>query len=159
MKKSFYILLVLSLLILSSCNDKELSIKGIYINSIVFIEYSGSDGKNILKSDSQIEVFYDKNGIAEKVDHPNLTYPNGFTITTERNAQPYGSDELCIKVFPSNYYNEENLSTTYIKLGEYQIDTIRCQFYITSNKTWHNGTLVWDIDNNETSFPLINIIK
>jgi hypothetical protein len=168
MKKSIFLLLMLSLilgLLMSSCNDKEQADKGVFISTILFIKYSHPDGTNLLKNDSQIEVYYDKNGFAEIVNQPNLDYPKGYMITTERDAKPDGSDELCVKVFPSDYYNEENISTTYVKLGNYQMDTIQCQFNITPNsvslcKTWHKGTLVWDLTTKMGSpYPLIKMIK
>ncbi len=149
MKKSFFLFIKLPLLlglIMSSCNDKEQAISGFYMNRIFSIQYVSVDGTNILQNDSPIEVYYEKNGIAQKVERSNLDYPNGFTITSQRNTAPNGSDELCVKVFPSDYYDDEDISTTHIKLGDHQMDTIQCQFNITSNsiyltKTWLNGTL------------------
>jgi hypothetical protein len=166
MNKLFFLFIKLPLflgLIMSSCNDKEQAIPGVSMNRIFFIEYVSVDGTNILQNDSQIEVYYERNGIAEKVERSNLTYPNGFIITSQRAAAPDSSDELCVKVFPSDYYNDEDISTTYIKLGDYQMDTIQCQFYRTPNliytlKIWHNGTLVWDKQTSSSS-PLIQIIK
>lgn len=167
-KKSIYLLLMmlplLMGLIMSSCNkEKELITEGFSMNRIFFIEYVSIDGKNILQDDSQIEVYYENNGIAQKVEQPNLTYPNGFAIVSQQNTAPNGSDELCVKVFPSDKLNDKNFSTTYIKFGDYQIDTIQCQFNITTNsvyltKTWLNGTLVWDIETKPSS-RLIQIVK
>jgi hypothetical protein len=168
MKKSVYLVILLPLLlglIMSSCNDndEEQVITGFSMNRIFFIEYVSVDGTNILQNDSPIEVYYEKNGIAEKVERSNLNYPNGFTITSQRNTASDGSDELCVKVFPSDYYSDENISTTYIKLGDFQTDTIQCQFERTANsfyltKTWLNGVLVWDIETKPSS-RLIQIIK
>ncbi len=151
-------------LIMSSCNkEKEQPISGFDMNRIFFIEYVSVDGTNILQNDSPIEVYYENNGIAEKINRSYLDYPNGYKITTQREAAPNGSDELCVKVFPSDYLNDESISTSYIKFGDHQTDTIQCQFQITTNtiyltKTWLNGTLVWDIDTKPSS-RLIQIIK
>jgi hypothetical protein len=150
---------------MSSCNDnyKEEPIPGFFLHRIFFIEYVSSDGINILQNDSPIEVYYKNNGIAQKVERSNLDYPNGFKITSQRNAAAYGSDDLCVEVFPSDYYNDEDISTTYIKFGDHQTDTIQCQFQRTTNsfyltKTWLNGILVWDLDTRPSS-RLIQIIE
>ncbi len=150
---------------MSSCNkEKGEPIKGVSMNTIFFIEYVSVDGTNVLQNDSPIEVYYKNGGIVEKVERSNLTYPYGFTITSQRNTAPDGSDELCVKVFSSDYYNVEDISTTYIKLGDSQMDTIQCQFHRTTNsidiiKTWLNGTLVWDSTSPSSPFPLIHLIK
>ena len=153
---------LLLILIISSCNDKEQAIQ-FYMNRILFIEYVSVDGINILQNHSPIEIYYEINGIAEKVERSNFDYPNGFKITSQQNAGADGSDELCVKVFPSDYYNDENSSTTFIKLGDHQMDTIQCQFQTTTNvfyltKIWLNGKLVWDIETRPSS-RLIQIIK
>ena len=165
MKKTHFLFKMcplLLILIISSCNDKDQATQ-FYLNRIFFIEYVNVDRINILKNDSSIEIYYEKNGIAEIVERPNLDYPNGFTMTTKRNALVDGSDELCIKVFPSDYYNEENISTTFIKVSDHQMDTIQCQFISVPNvfyltKIWLNGTLVWDMETKPSS-RLIQIIK
>lgn len=170
MKKSIYLFMIVSLLglIVSSCkneneNENEQVFIGVFINRVFYITYVNTDGTNILRNDSQLDVFYEQNGIAQKVERLNLDYPNGYTLTSLRNTAPNGSDELCVKVFPSDYYNEGNISTTFIKLGNNQMDTLRCQFQTTSNtfiltKIWLNGTLVWDKETAKAS-PLIQIIK
>lgn len=167
MKKLFILFMMLPFiigLIIISCNGEEKNMQDLYIGKLnVYLEYVSIDGTNILQNDSEIEVFYDKNGIVEKVNRSNLTYSNGFIITSKRDVAPNGSEELCVKVFPSDYLNVDNISTTYVKLGDHQLDTIQCQFYKASDlfyllKTWHNGTLVWDKQTNSTS-PLIQIVK
>lgn len=156
---------LLLVLIMSSCNkEKEQPTKGFSMKTIFFIEYVSLDGINIVKNDSPIEVYYDNNGVVQKVERSNLDYPNGFKITSQRNTAANGSDELCVEIFPSDYYNDEDISTTYIKLGDSQMDTIQCQFHRTSNsiyltKTWLNGTLVWDSTSLSSPFPLIRLIK
>ena len=148
---------------MSSCNDKEQAISGFSMNRIFFVAYVNVNGTNLLQNDSQITVYYERNGVAEKVQRSNLDCPNGYTLTSQRNTVANGSDELCVKVFPSDYMDNENISTTYIKFGNNQMDTIQCQFHTTSNsitltKSWLNGTLVWDIQT-ASSFPLIQIMK
>ncbi len=171
MKKQFCSYVVLSLLLgffMSSCTDnsealQDRPIKGVSFNTIFFIEYVNADGTNILHNDSPIEVFYEKNGIAEKVERLYLAYPYGFEITGQQEAIPDGSGELCVKVFASDYYSERKTSTTFIKLGDYPVDTIQCLFEMIPNgiyiyKIWHNGILVWDRTTKPSSL-LIQIIK
>ena len=170
MKKSIYLLLMvpflLGLVIMSSCKKVKVSeevIRGFSMNRLFYIAYVNPDGTNILQKDSQIEVFYEKDGIAQKVVRSNLDYPNGFRITSQRNTGPNGSDELCVEVFPSDYYNNENISTSYIKLGDHKMDTIQCEFNTTPNsiyltKIWHNGSLVWDIETAKAT-AFIQLIK
>ena len=86
MKKIFYLLLLIGALS-SSCNEKEETMKGFSMNRIFFIEYANADGTNILNYDSQIEVYYDRNGIAEKVHRSNLSFPLGYTITNIRDIK------------------------------------------------------------------------
>jgi len=149
---------------MGSCKkEKEQSTMGFAMNRIFFIEYVNVDGTNILQNDSPIEVYYKNNGITQKVERSNLDYPNGFTIVSQRNTAPYSSDELCVKVFPSDYYNDVDISTTYIKFGDHQADTIQCQFQRTTNsffltKIWLNGILAWDAETRPSS-RLIQIIK
>lgn len=148
---------------MSSCNNKEQAAPEFYMGKLyVYIEYVNVDGTNILQNDSQIEVYYEENGIAQRVIRQNLDVPFGFTITTQSDAARDGSNELCVKVSPSDYLDSENISTTYVKFGD-KMDTIQCQFYKSSNtfyllKTWHNGTLVWDKETAKAS-PLLRIIK
>lgn len=164
-EKIFLMLLLFLGLFMNSCNkeNKEQAKEALYIERIVYIEYVNMDGTNILQNDSQIEIYYEKNGIAERVARANLDYGNGYVITNQQDVASNGSNELCVKVFSSDYLDNENISKTYIRLGNNQMDTIQCQFYKSSEamyiqKIWHNGTPVWDIETADVS-PLIRIIK
>jgi len=141
MKKIFSLLLLI-VVFSSSCNEKEETMKGFSMNRIFFIEYVNADGTNILNYDSQIQVYYERNGIAEKVEQSNLSFPLGYTITSLRDVSPEGLNELCVKVFPSDYMDEEKSSITNIKLDDYQTDTIKCQFDISSNSVYLQKIMV-----------------
>lgn len=156
---------------LNSCNKdaakndtpEDRFFTGMALSRHFFIEYNNADGTNLLQNDSQIQVSYKKDGVAEIVQRGNLDYPNGYALVSQRNTAPNGSDELCVKVFSSDYDDSANMSTTYVKFGNTQADTFECQFNKTPNtvsiaKIWLNGTLVWDIQT-ATSVPFIHITK
>jgi hypothetical protein len=168
MKKSIYSFAIFSLvvLVLSSCKKDTKDdgiIKGVIIDVHFFIEYNNADGINLLQNDSYFQVSYMKGGVAESVQRPNLDFPNGYAIVSQRNTGPDGSDELCVKVFSSDYYDNSNTSVTYVKFGNNTTDTFKCQFYRAPNlvhliKIWLNGTLVWDAQTAESA-PFIHITK
>lgn len=164
-EKIFMMLLLFLGLIMNSCNkeNEEQSKEAFYINNVFYIKYVNMDGINILQNDSQIEIYYEKNGIAERVARANLDHANGYVITSQQNVASDGPDELCVAVFSSDYLDNENISKTYVKLGNNQMDTIQCQFHKSSEvlyvqRIWHNGTPVWDIETAKAK-PLIRIIK
>ena len=149
---------------MSSCRDKNLTDHVDYGNLNIYIEYLDSNGANIVQNDTQVAVFYEKDGIPQPVVRLNLDRPYGFTITSKRDISPKPPNELCVAIFPSDYMDNENLSTTYVKLGNNSMDTFRCQFYKDQHwiyllKVWCNGTLVWDSQTASTSSPLIKIVK
>jgi len=156
------------IVIICSCNKEkeknfEVNIAGVFVDKVFYIAYLNSEGKNVLDTNSQIQVFYLKDGTAEKVERSNLDSPNGFTLTSQRRTAANGSDELCFKVFPSDYEDNTNKSTTYIKFEDNTMDTLECQFQKTAEihllmKIWLNGSLVWDRQTAKT-LPLIQIIK
>ena len=168
MKKSVYSFVIFSSMILILCSCKKDTtydgvIKGVYINRHFFIEYKNAEGVNLLQNDSYIQVSYKKNGVAELVQRPNLDCPNGYAIVSQRNTGPDGSDELCVKVFSSDYDDSSNRSTTYVKFGNNVTDTFDCQFYKTPStvaltKIWLNGILVWDWQTAK-SVPFFHITK
>lgn len=170
MKKSICNLIILSFflgLICSCQKEKEKNLETNFAGSIVdkvfYITYLNSESINVLQTNSQIQVFYLKNGTAEKVERAYLDCPNGFTLTNQNNTLGNGSNELCVKVFPSDYEDNSNKSTTYIKFDNNTMDTFECQFQISSGshllmKIWLNGSLVWDRQTTKTR-PLIQIIK
>lgn len=154
------------MLVLSSCRKDTTYdgiIKGVSINTHFFIEYNNADGVNLLQNNSDIQVSYMKDGVAESVQRPNLDFPNGYAIVSQRNTGPDGSDELCVKVFSSDYYDNSNTSVTYIKFDDNTTDTFKCQFYKTPGtfsiiKIWLNGILVWEAQTAK-SVPFIHITK
>jgi len=151
------------LLLMSSCRDKDLSNHVDYGNMFFYIEYLDSKGANIVQKETQVAVFYEKDGIAQPVQRTNLDVPYGYIIKSMRVISPNAPDELCVNIFPSDYLNNENLSTTYVKLGNNSMDTFRCQFYKDQHwiyllTVWHNGTLVWE-HKTDSALPLIKIVK
>lgn len=156
------------LLLMSSCRDKNFlqQVNGEHDfvgNMHIYIEYLDSNGANIVQSNTQVAVFYEKDGIAQLVQRPSFDVPYGYTIKSMQGIFPNAPDELCVDFFPSDYLNKENLSTTYVKLGNNSMDTFRCLFYNDPGvfyllKVWHNGTLVWEHKIDKAS-PLIKIVK
>jgi len=141
----------------NSCkNDPDLP--GIIVNTTFYINYINTKGENLLHDDSQIEVLYDLNGTAVKVERPNLDYPNGYALRPLGDAIPNGGNELCLKIFPEGSIN-------YIKLDGYESDTLKCEFLRIRNsstivKIWLNNKLVWDTnDKNNSTSRLIQVIK
>jgi len=152
------------LLLMSSCKDENLSNHVDYGNMNIYIEYLDSNGANILQNDTPVAVFYEKDGIPQPVVRLNFDRPYGFTITSKSDISPKPTNELRVVFFPSDYMDNENLSTTYIKLGNNSMDTFRCLFYKDQHvifllKVWCNGTLVYDSKTASTSSPLIKIVK
>jgi hypothetical protein len=141
----------------SSCKN-ETNIPGLDIETVFFIKYINADGETILHDGSQIEILYDLDGTAVKVERPNLDYPNGYTLKPLGDAIPNGGNDLCLKVFPEGSIN-------YIKLDGYERDTIKCEFLkdsggITIIKIWQNNKLVWDFyDQTHSTSRLIQITK
>lgn len=156
------------LLLMSSCSDKNFldNVNGLHNlvgNMNIYLEYLDSKGANIVQKDTPVSVFYEKDGIAQFIDRPGFDVRYGYTIKSMKIVSPNNPDELCVNIFPSDYLDKENFSTTYLKLGDNSMDTIRCQFYNKPGmfillKVWHNGTLVWD---SQTAYvqPLIKIVK
>ena len=154
---------------MSSCKDKSLfqevnGLHNIVGNMHIYIEYLDSNAANIVQNNTQVAVFYEKDGIAQLVQRPSFDVQYGYTIKSMQGIYfPNAPDQLCVDFFPSDYLNNENFSTTYVKLGDNSMDTFRCQFYnepgmIYLLKVWHNGTLVWDHQTASTQ-PLIKIAK
>jgi hypothetical protein len=168
MKNSFcsLVILFLAALMLNSCKKDSTNDRlfpGVALYRHFYIEYVNVDGTNLLQNDSEIQVFYKKDGVAELVQRSNLDYPDGYTLVSQRNTGPDGSDELCVKVFSSDYDDNENLSKTLVKFENNQTDTFQCQFHKTPNtntiaRIWMNGTLVWDAQT-AASVPFIHITK
>jgi len=156
------------LLLMSSCRDENFlqQINGLHNivgNMNIYLEYLDSKDANLVQKDTPVAVFYEKDGIAQPVQRPYFDVPYGYTIKSMRVISPNAPDELCVNIFPSDYMNKENFSTTYLKLGNNSMDTIRCQFYnepgmIYLLKIWLNGTLVWE-HKSDSALPLIKIVK
>jgi hypothetical protein len=169
MTKNKLLIIFLFASIMSSCRDKNLfqEVNGLHDivgNMHIYIEYLDSNGANIVQNNSQVAVFYEKDGIAQPVQRPSFDVPYGYTIKSMQGIYfPNAPDQLCVDFFPSDYLNNENFSTTYVKLGDNSMDTFRCQFYNEPGvfvllKVWHNGTLVLDHQTASTQ-PLIKIVK
>lgn len=105
-------------------------------------------------NESNIDVFYVKNGTASLFYKSSASFPKGFKI-----FKPDGQESL--KLFLNDA--DEDFPLTIIKFSSYTADTIKCQVLrknnsIIMNKLWLNGTLKFDAENHIGS-ESITIIK
>lgn len=164
MKTSALLTIILLSVCFNSCSEDPIY-NGLLISTVFSLQYFNNNDENILHKDSQIEVYYDKDGAAIKFNKPNLEYPYGYRLSNLAKINQGDSTELCIEVFASDFYYDKNLSTTFIKLDNYKSDTVTCEFHRTLNitaiqKIWCNNELIFDNQNNiGTRYQTIRIIK
>lgn len=109
-----------------------------------YLTVLNQQGQNLLAAPaiytkSNIETYHVIDGKPQLFDQPHLNANKGFLVINE------GSGKNVIQVFP--YFNKkEKRSTTLIKFGDLEMDTIECEFRFSGasvflEKVWHNGEL------------------
>ncbi len=92
-------------------------------------------------NESDIKLYYLKDGEAQEVFNGNLDHPKGFFIYEHQ-------EEHRIAIFP-NVDRSEEYPVTYIQWSEQDMDTIKCKIKRTSSsevctEVWFNNDLKWD---------------
>lgn len=93
---------------------------------------------------ADIDIYYLRNGIRERVNNNNLDDPENFRIRIDDNGRHY------LHLGLSEYVTEENLSTTFIEFNNGSFtDTIKAEIVkkntmVHYEKLWYNNTLMFD---------------
>lgn len=148
-KHSFALFLTLIIFSFTGCNkNQERILTFTNYSKDINIHYVNNNEENILDKNSVIEIFYDDGGAMYKVDRPHLDFPNGYNLIYNDEAE-----DTILKLFTSDFFtvrDQRIYSKTYVKLGDYSMDTFTCQLYadagtISVVKVWHNDNLVWEV--------------
>lgn len=128
--------------------------KSAYVSLDMTIYYENSAGENLLDtntdghySQEDMEIYYEQNGEAIRVD-------DGYLLTGDSNGKQY------LVLWPDTTQVSE-ITTTYLKLSEVDIDTIQADvevkvgFTVVGN-VWYNGELV--VEEGE-EFRIFTIVK
>jgi hypothetical protein len=136
----FNFLSLLLVAFLNSCNHKDCCT---IIDTDVQIHYQNGSGENLINSNDElselnIKVYYKNQDGYEYIYYSNLDFPNIHRLDEGENG------ELILTVFSSNYYYDDNFSTTLIEIGELVPDTLVCEYQLSSNQeviinAWVNG--------------------
>jgi hypothetical protein len=151
------------LTILTSCsksNDDEPQ-QQVVVDINIEMSLKSSNGEDLLDPNNpdaykveNIKLYYLINGEKKEVFDPNMAYPRNFFIFKHES-------EYRIRVF-QNHSETETLPITYIEWSPDATDTIQTEIYRDENsiraiKTWFNGDLKWDVENEQE--PYFSIIK
>ena len=92
-----------------------------------------------------IDIYYLKGRVKEKVYHPNYDAPENFFIAQKED----GSGQYYMRVFVSDHMNSNSISTTYIEFDGWGTDTLTAKIHKQGAVTaatiaWYNGDLKID---------------
>ena len=156
------ILLFLFSLFTVSCKKEEPASFSQYTQiSLYYKSVNNSDLLDPAKTGSilagDIDIYYLKEGIRERVFYNNLDNPENFRIRKDDDGRYY------LHLGLSEYPNANNLSTTYIEFNNGALtDTIKAEIVkkktmIHYEKLWYNSILKFDPAS--SPFPKIEIVK
>jgi hypothetical protein len=149
--------------ILTSCsksNDDEPQPQAL-VDINIELSIKNSSGEDLLDPNNpnaykakNIKLYYLINGEKKEIFDENLTYPRNFFIFKHES-------EYRIRVF-QNHSETERLPITYIEWSPDDTDTLQTEIFrdensIRATKTWFNGELKWDVENEQE--PYFSIIK
>lgn len=137
---TFIATLITFILIAFGCNKE--SDCCFIIDTDVQILYKDNNGNNLINSvdqynENKIRVYYKKGDEYEYVYKGDLDAPNMHKLYVDQDSN------LVLTVYPSNNY-EGNFSTTLIELNPNVVDTLLCEFDLSTNRevcinAWLNG--------------------
>lgn len=155
MKNIFFIIIIL---FCSACSSDDNSDQMI-VDTSINLSIRDSEGNDLLDpqtdnsyKESEIKLFYLKNGEEMEIFNSNLDYPKGFFIYKQEN-------EFRMRIFPHTEMGEK-FPTTYIKWNNSDIDTVKCNIEKTTSseictKVWFNNNIVWEAYETERFFKII----
>lgn len=121
-----------------------------YRDYCVALRYIDENEQDILNDSIKIKVYFDDNG--------KLVNPVDITPKTRDNRKGYSShygDKPYYILVSTRALNDRYNVITYIKIGNYPMDTIICKYFsersnhYAYDKIWYNRNLVWDKDINK----------
>ena len=124
------------------------------VDARIDILYKDQSGQSLINStpefsDSNIIIFYKKNGFFENAYDAHMSDPEKYSIRKNEKG------EIVVSITPSYYYFDGNFSETMVELNPETRDIIRCEFMLSDNgRTCKN---VWFNDQkmDSTAFEII----
>lgn len=103
-------------------------------------------------SESNLDIYYLKDGEKEKVFDGNLDYPKNFKIYYSE-----GEGKFTMMLWPSNHIEEDGNTTTLIEFPDSTVDTVTMEptneDANSAVKIWYDDQLVWD-RNSDNTMPI-----
>lgn len=133
----------------TGCRKDPDVMDSVFIETGVHISYVNKAGVDLLDpatpnmiGDDDVTIYYLQDGVKTRVFYSNYDLPENFRIDQMWNNRYF------LTVFASTYYDNNNISTTYINVNNRFEDTITTQLNragssISVEKTWVNGQLMW----------------
>lgn len=125
------------------------------VDTSINIHFIDKDGRDLIGTSEtfkkeNIDVYYVKNGVAEKVNNPSLDAPENFLIFDE-------SGKKVFRLFPNT---ESDVTLTIIGFNKTIKDTVECKIKnldcgITCSEVKYNGIVKWNNDGKARSFDLV----
>lgn len=121
-----------------------------------FVDEQGNDrldpDHSIPLSESNLDIYYLKDGEKEKVFDGNLDYPKNFKIYYSE-----GEGKFTMMLWPSNHIEEDGNTTTLIEFPDATVDTVTMEptneDANSAVKIWYDDQLVWD-RNSDNAMPI-----
>ena len=166
MKKNILPFLTI-LLLVTGCKKNEETAAFVLSTRVTFsiTSVNGTDllspqNSGSIKADD-IDIFYLKKGVKERVYEANLDSPEHFSILkTEIGNSFLKKGIYYFGVMLNEDVNAENISTTYIEIEGRGTDTITAYIskkpgIVSVQKVWYNGTLKWKFEDGYPGFELV----
>lgn len=151
-------LIVICSIVLSfiSCSKSTGGIGDLEPNENVALSFVDEQGNDRLDPDhssplteSNLEIFYLKDGKKERVFDGNLDYPKNFVIKYSE-----GEENSKMMLWISNYIEEDGNTKTLIEFPGGTVDTVTMEPLTkdanSAVKIWYDGELVWMVDSDYT---------
>lgn len=132
-----------------------------YIDRSVELSLKDQNGEDLLDPNNpnaykaeSIKLYYLINGEKQEVFDENMDYPRNFLIFNNES-------EYRMRIF-LNDTETETLPNTFVEWNSETTDTLKAEFrraddYIQVIKTWFNGELKWNVENEQANY--FTIIK
>ncbi|GLU55247.1 hypothetical protein [Dyadobacter frigoris] len=165
---NFYFLAIAIALFSAGCKkdnvENDLLLGGVTMEQSVDIRVTSSKGEDLLDpanknkiTDFKVYHGTDKENVL--FNQPNLDAPSGYSIKKNEKENYY-----YLQVLLTTPYSQEPSAktTTYLKIGSYELDTIQASYFSTTpsiklSKVWFNNNITWDATSNTQM--LFEIVK
>jgi hypothetical protein len=142
MKQLFFLTLIV-ILFVTCKKDQQICCLYPKPDERIDIHYMDHNGFSLINSaaefsDSNIIIFYKKDGFFVNAFDPNIDYPEKFVVFKNDGG------ETILRVNPSHFYFDGTFSETMIELNPKTRDILRCEFTLndwgrTCKNVWFNG--------------------